>query len=131
MSPAWLLDPRLRRLAFVAWWLGWGALLLATLSPQPDLPLELSDKTWHVLGFALMTAAAVGFAHEARALLGWAAFALLVGAVVELGQTFVPSRSPDIRDFVADAIGCAVGLVLALLWLAVVIAPLRRRPARA
>lgn len=122
-----LLDPRARRLAFLLWWLGWAALLVATLSPQAELPLHLSDKTWHLLGFAAMTAATVGFAHDARHLAAWAAFALLMGGLVEIGQGFVPTRSPDLHDFAADAVGVTLGLAAALTWLAAVVAPLRRR----
>lgn len=127
MTLSLLLDPRARRLAFLVWWLGWAALLLATLSPQPELPLDLSDKTWHLLGFAAMTAATVGFAHDARYLAAWAAFALLMGGLVEIGQGFVPTRQPDLHDFAADAVGVTLGLAAALTWLAAVVAPLRRR----
>lgn len=127
MRPALLLDPRLRRLAFLAWWLGWAVLLAVTWRPQPEMPLALSDKAWHVLGFALMTATAVGFAHERHRLLGWSGVALAMGGLVELGQMFVPSRAPDLLDLAADALGVLLGLALALAWLAAVVAPLRRR----
>ena len=127
MSLAFLVDPRLRRLAFVAWWLGWVAVFAATLSPQPELPLGFSDKVWHVLGFAAMAVTAVGFAHEIRHLAGWAAFTLLMGGLVEIGQGFVPTREPDLHDFAADGVGVVLGVAVASCWLAAVIWPLRRR----
>ena len=73
-----------------------------------------------------MTAAVVGFCHDARGLLGWAAFVVLMGGLVEIGQHFVPTRSMDLDDFLADATGAAVGTLLALLWLVAVVRPLRR-----
>ena len=120
-----LLRRPVRRAAFAAWCLGWLAVLAVTLRPQPDLPLELSDKTWHMLGFAAMTASAAGFARDHRVLLAAASWSLLMGAAVEIGQGFVPGRSPDLLDFAADALGVGLGLLLALVWLDVLVRPLR------
>ncbi len=124
-----LVDPRVTRLAFLGWWLGWLAVLASTLTPGiEELPLDLSDKAWHVIGFGLMTAAAAGFAHDRARLLAWAAFTLAMGGLIEWAQGFVPGRSPDPLDLAADALGVALGLGLALAWLAAVVWPLRRRP---
>ena len=76
-----------------------------------------------------MTAAVAGFCHEARGVLGWAAFVVLMGGLVEIGQHFVPTRSMELDDFLADSAGAACGALLALLWLVAVVRPLRRAAA--
>lgn len=121
-----LLDRRLRRALAALWWLGWLVILVACLRPQPELPFDLSDKGWHFLGFLAMSAGIVGFCHERRGLLGWAAFALFMGALIEVLQAFVPGRSSELADLLADAAGVAAGTTIALLWLRLVVERLRR-----
>jgi len=93
------------------------ASLIFYLSAQPSVPLpqvEGSDKLAHfgaylVLGLAL----AYGNARGPRLpivvplLIGW-----LYGASDEFHQHFVPGRSVDVGDWVADALGVAAGLLL-------------------
>lgn len=122
-----LLDPAFKRVVFLLWCLGWLAVLGFGLQPSPSLPLELSDKAWHFLGYAGMTAAIAGFCHDRREVLLWAALAVLIGLMVELAQHLVPSRSMELADAVANTLGAASGTLVALAWLAVVIEPLRRR----
>jgi VanZ family protein len=73
-----------------------------------------------------MTAAVGTFCHGARGLLRWSALTIVIGGLVEVAQHFVPMRSMSFDDFLADAAGAACGLLVALLWLAAVIRPLRR-----
>jgi len=122
-----LLDPRLKRLMFVLWWVGWLAVLIASLDSSPELPFSLSDKVWHLLGYGAMSAGIASFCHDRRRVLLWAGFAVLMGALVELAQGLTPSRSPEWGDLLVDALGAAGGAALALLWLGSVIEPLRRR----
>lgn len=122
-----LVDPRLKRALFLLWCAAWLAVLWLSLRPQPEMPLDLSDKLWHLLGYAGMTAATAGFCHARRDLLLWALFAVLMGGLVELLQALTPSRSPELADFAANTAGAALGTALALLWLAAVIRPLGRR----
>ena len=42
-----------------------------------------------------------------------------------MAQHFVPSRTMDSLDLVANASGAACGALLALLWIALVVRPLR------
>jgi VanZ family protein len=123
-----LLDRRLKRLMFLLWWVGWLVVLAASLEPSPHLPLALSDKTWHLLGYGAMSAGIASFCHNRRRVLLWAGFTVAMGGLVELAQGFTPSRSPEWGDLLVDAVGAALGAGLALLWLGAVIEPLRRRP---
>ena len=64
-----------------------------------------------------------------RGLLRWFVFTIVMGGLIEVAQHFAPRRSMSFDDFLADAAGAACGLLLALLWLAVVVRPLRRAAA--
>jgi VanZ family protein len=41
----------------------------------------------------------------------------LYGMIDEIHQAFIPGRSPDIKDWMADILGCLVGAVIALILL--------------
>ncbi len=94
--------------------LAWAAAnFWASAPPQlVELPWVLSwDKLQHCGAYA------VGGAAFALALGGrspWLAVALgvLYGASDELHQWFVPGRNPDVRDWVADALGVLAGVFL-------------------
>lgn len=79
--------------------------------PQPPPATDtLNDKVNHALAFAVM-------AFSSR--LGWPpaapwqpALALIgFGVFIEVVQTFIPGRSGEWPDLVADALGIALGLV--------------------
>lgn len=121
-----LVEERTKRVLFGLWCLVWLAVLIVSLRPMPELAAGLSDKWLHFVTYAVMTAAVAGFCHRPVGVLRWAAFAMLMGGLVELAQHFVPARSMELGDFLADIGGVACGVALAGLWLAVVVRPLRR-----
>jgi VanZ family protein len=91
--------------------LGWAAIIFV-LSSQPKLPelplrFEGQDKLLHAGTFgvlALLCSYGLAFPLGRRALLA-AAIAVVYGASDELHQAFVPGRSADVLDLVADAAG--------------------------
>ncbi|MEO5695964.1 MAG: VanZ family protein [Burkholderiaceae bacterium] len=101
----------------------WRALLLAlvvvisglALTPEPSASASLGwDKLNHAASFAALAFAAwLGFAGNrgttALVLAGLLAF----GASIEIAQSFIPSRSSEWGDLLADAIGLACGALLA------------------
>jgi hypothetical protein len=105
-----------------AWWWRAGAaawmMLMFGLSSQPDLggPLELPrwltqwlpiDKFGHFALFAVLAALLYLAGLGARwAVLGAAIF----GVSDEIHQIFVPGRSPDVRDWIADLLGALAGV---------------------
>jgi VanZ family protein len=123
-----LLDERAKRLLFRLWCAGWLVVLVVSLRPLQHLPFGVPDKLAHLATYAAMSAGLAGFCHDARAVLRWAGLAALIGGAVELGQRLVPMRTPELGDFLANTAGVGLGAVLALLWLALVIRPLSRRP---
>jgi VanZ family protein len=121
-----LVDERTKQILFRLWCLTWLAILVASLWPLQQMPFGLSDKLIHFAGYWAMAAAVAGFCHEARGVLRWGVLAVAIGGLVEIGQHFVPMRSMDFNDFLADTAGAVCGVLLALLWLALVVWPLRR-----
>ena len=98
-------------------------------NPLPVLTSRLSDKLIHLVEYAAFAAmvtwglshVGLGFGRAAR----WAALlGSLYGATDELHQRFVPHRSAEVADWIADTTGAALGALLA--WLV-----LRRWKARA
>jgi VanZ family protein len=71
---------------------------------------SLSDKTHHVFAFVVLGL----FLRLSYRLEYWYALVWLVGygAFIELSQYFLPTRSADYQDIVADLIGAFIGLKL-------------------
>lgn len=89
---------------------GWLALAQAP-PPELDTGWDLAN---HVLAFAaLALAGTLGWPSQPRArwalLVAWLAY----GAAIEFAQQFVPGRSSEWTDLLADAIGVAFGAGLA------------------
>jgi VanZ family protein len=94
----------------------------SSLSDPGAPPGGMSDKAAHFLAYAALGAALV------RALAGGRASGMTVrrialaillatvyGASDEVHQMFVPGRTPDVMDLLADASGAAAGAVLVAL----------------
>ena len=102
----------------------WGLLAVLTSLPASNLPsVELSDKLIHtgaffVLGFLMVFTFSIQSRY--RLLNERAGFfmlfaGLLYAAMDEIHQAYIPGRSADILDFVADGIGLVLGLALFIL----------------
>jgi VanZ family protein len=85
------------------------------LSPSPPRGADLGwDKLNHASAFAAMAfVATLGFRqhrlHRRYVALGLVAY----GAAIEIAQLFVPGRSCEWGDLLADCVGIAVGMLLA------------------
>ena len=111
-----------RWLPFVCW-----ALLVVVLTsiPNPDVPaIPGGDKAAHAMMYGILAALAAYALHGVRrstlanvlVLLGIATFA----ALDEWHQAFIPGRSADVADWMADVAGAALAFLFSL-------AALRRR----
>jgi VanZ family protein len=94
------------------------------------LPADISDKTGHFVGYAMLGA----FVFRALANVRWEGYtgrtawgawlvSTLYGATDELHQRVVPGRTAALDDWIADAIGAAVAVLIVL----VVATEVRRR----
>ncbi|HEX3138456.1 MAG TPA: VanZ family protein [Rhizobacter sp.] len=86
------------------------------LVPQPPKTVDLGwDKLNHASAFAaLAVSGCFGFPGSRRAVLGVLLGLLARGGLIESVQYFGPGRSCDWHDLVADAVGIACGLALAM-----------------
>jgi VanZ family protein len=84
--------------------------------PGPSFPLQ--DKLFHCVGYGVLAGLAwqSGTAWQMAAPAWWAwGYATLYGASDEWHQYFVPGRSAEVADWLADSLGAAC-VVLLLLW---------------
>jgi VanZ family protein len=105
----------------VAWLpaLAWAALIFG-LSARPTLPapeVPYLDKVLHFGAYAVLGACLAFAVHRSSLPM---ALAVLLGAAYgasdEIHQMFVPGRSPDVFDWVADAAGVAAAVYLYSRW---------------
>jgi VanZ family protein len=104
----------------------WGPVVLVmagifVVSSMPDPggpPLGMSDKSAHALAYALLGAALVRALASGRAerltsgrLVAAIVLTSLYGVSDELHQRFVPGRTPDWLDVLADAAGAVAGVL--------------------
>ena len=86
-------------------------------TPAPPPVMDTGwDKLNHFATFATLTVlACVGYASRWRV----AAALLSYGIFIECVQAFIPERTAEAADVLADAVGIAIGLVVAALLLRV------------
>ena len=91
-----------------------------SLLPEDELPdVSLSDKISHFIAYSvIVTFGLVGYRGVKAAILVVVG-AIALGGSLEIGQLFVPGRSGDMLDFVANCIGVVAGVLLARLVLMV------------
>ena len=100
----------------------WASLifLLSSQPRLPDLPLTFDgvDKAAHALFFGILCAWVVfGVGHRGKAaLIAGVVATSLYGAFDEVHQMFVPGRSPDVLDWIADTTGAALAATAIRLW---------------
>lgn len=95
----------------------WGALIAAVvfLSLHPRLgppSAAFFDKWTHLVGYGVLAGLPfLAFRNRRAALIG--ALAMLpLGIALEIAQDWVPGRSADVLDLVANTLGVAVGVML-------------------
>jgi hypothetical protein len=113
----------LRRIVLAGWLAYWGALTYLLLAPKvPRVPITISPKglvvhfcTFAILAyFSVFTRRLSGAACTRTWALAWSAVYAAYGGLTELLQPLT-RRHADFEDFLADAAGAAIILVLAAL----------------
>lgn len=89
-----------------------GIVTCLALTPSPPAQLSLGwDKLNHAAAFAALASVAyLGFARN------WVMVGVVLlgyGGLIELLQSFTPTRSAEWGDLLADGVGIALGLLLA------------------
>ncbi len=108
-----------RTLAFLLWVLAVCIDVIGSLSPHTSVVMKVvarlpvSDKVLHFSAYVLLAGlATLGLNQTMTALLSAGSMALL-GLLLELGQYFVPGRTPEIADELANCLGVVCGIALA------------------
>ena len=84
------------------------------LSPKPPPRVDLGwDKLNHACAFAALAAAACFSLRFERARPAALLALLVYGGLIEIAQTNVPGRNGEWADLLADAVGIAIGALLA------------------
>jgi VanZ family protein len=124
-----LFDRRVRRTLFGLWCLAWLIVAVLLLAPlRSPMSVSYSDLIAHFLVFACLAFGAVGFSHRGSELTLLAAATVAGGVALEFAQGVVaPSRTFDILDMAANALGAMVGYAGALTVLLLVIRPAAER----
>ena len=122
-----LFDRRARLVCALLWGLGWLVVAVLMLMPLSEPVPPGSDLVAHFLVFGAMALAAVGFSRCPRRLAWLAILTIALGVAFEYAQSFVPYRSAEVADAVADAAGGLAGYGAALLVLYFVIRPAELR----
>jgi VanZ family protein len=93
---------------------------ISSNSRPPDLPSALGDKGGHALlyfglGLLFVRALAGGWREPfgARKGIAAAAYSILYAATDEIHQMFVPPRTAEIGDLLADAAGAIAAVIVA------------------
>ena len=97
--------------------LGWAAVLLwaGGQSDLPTAPVPMFDKVSHFLAYGVLgISAGLGWRRAGRwPRRAWlVAFALSVAALDEIHQTGVAQRTGDFNDWIADAAGFTLALLI-------------------
>jgi VanZ family protein len=94
-----------------------GFTLFKALSPPDPTVVTLGwDKGEHLAAFAVLAGVGVIVLHGVAGGRRWlAAGLLLLGALIEVAQLYVPGRSSDWQDLLADAGGIAIGMTIGTL----------------
>jgi VanZ family protein len=99
-----------------------GIFIASSISQPPSLPEIVSDKSVHgglYAGFALVILRALARRWDRVTFLtglGTIVLVVLYGVSDEFHQSFVPGRTSDIADVVADGVGAAVAVGIAWLF---------------
>jgi VanZ family protein len=113
--------PALKPLRWPGFWVGSWALAMAVvvttcLLPGDDIPQVAPgvDKLQHASAFFVLGVCAVQLFATRRALLRAGAGLVMLGVLIEFLQGwFTVDRTPDAFDALADALGVALGLIVA------------------
>lgn len=101
------------RWARVGFWCGVGIITVVSVLPGETVPqVGLWDKLQHAISYAAIAALGGAGFGAARARLFIALGLITLGAVLEVAQIYVPGRSGEFGDGVANAIGVVAGLAV-------------------
>lgn len=118
-----LSNQRFRLATCVFWCLSWPAIAVLLLTPLPFGLISRTDLLAHFLLFFVMTTIVIAFARTRLQVITLALGTIVYGVALEFGQAYVPGRTFDAADAIANGIGGITGCLAALVLLERLVTP--------
>jgi len=102
------------RIILLLWGISICVVAYLSLMPEVEFPLDFwnADKLYHCLAYGwLAVLPMIGFTVR-RTALSAALSMIVLGAILETGQYFIPGRMFSFLDFIANCIGVSLGIIL-------------------
>ena len=106
--------PTIRFGCFVLWCLTWPVIAIVLLMPLPFQFMSRTDLLGHFLLFGSMTLPIAVFTRSRMQIILLATLTIVYGVALEFGQAYVPNRTFDAADALANIAGGLAGGVGAL-----------------
>ncbi len=98
------------------WGVSIGTVIFLSLVPRVELPVDFwnADKVYHCAAYTwLAFLPVIGFADRRTAICA-SFFMIILGALLEAGQYFIPGRMFSVLDILANTLGAILGVFLGL-----------------
>lgn len=94
------------------------AVMGASLIPSDQIPVAVpfSDKAAHLFSYFILTFVALLSSNQNHSVLTILAVQFLIGVGVEIAQSFIPGRSPELLDVLANSLGVMIGVLVYFLF---------------
>lgn len=92
--------------------------VILSLLPSDQIPVAVpfSDKAAHLFTYFILTFVALLASNQKHSVLTILALQILIGVGVEGAQSFIPGRTPELLDVLANSIGVMFGALLYFLF---------------
>ncbi len=110
-----------KNLALTALLIYWGLILVLTSLPQDNMPnVQTNDKLSHFFAYLGLSFLFYSYlrlkrgidSHKKQIITLVLSVVIIYGALDEIHQMFVPGRSADIIDWIADSLGAVSGVLI-------------------
>jgi VanZ family protein len=122
-----LFDRRAKLVCAALWFVAWLVATAALLLPLGVSTPDRSDLLVHFMLFASLAFSAIGFSRRPGQLICLALVTIALATTLEFAQKFLPYRTFDPIDAVANGLGAFAGYAAALVVLFLVIRPAELR----
>ena len=94
------------------------AVVALSLLPQDQISIEqpFNDKVAHFLTYFILTFIALLSSNQKHSLLSILAIQVLIGVCMEVAQSFIPGRTPEFLDVLANSLGVLFGALVYFLF---------------
>ena len=111
------LQPNIKLIARIAFFVYAAVVVWASIRPGGGpQPIEHFDKLMHFVFYGTFAVIAVWCTDKLKTFIQLAAFIIVYGILMEVLQSFVPSRFMSFADIVANSLGVVTACLLLIKW---------------